>query len=468
MTLVVAGIVLLLFESLLPSNLARRSLLMAVIAIAGTVAAFLSLWKTPVGQEGLGGLIWSDGFALFFRIVLLTVLVMVVLSSEEYVSRLRIPAGEYYAMLAFATCGAMFMVISGDLISFYIGLELMSISSYVLAGMLRGDDRSGEASLKYFLNGAMASGIFLFGVSLFFGLSGTTNLREMGATLSFGESGLLGIAALVMVVAGLGFKLAAFPFYLWAPDTYEGSPTPVSAWLSVASKGAAVAGFLRILFIALEPMKGDWMELLAVVAFLTMTVGNAVALHQKNVKRMLAYSSIAQAGYILVGLAAGSSLGFAAAMFYVLAYAFMNVGAFAILVAMQNQDEGVTLDDLSGLARREPVLAFLMFLFMLSLLGIPPLAGFWAKLYIFRAAVDAGLAWLAVAMALNTAVSVAYYYGVVRTIYVADTPPETAGRPVPAGIPMQVGLALAAAGVLVLGLLPEAFFNWAIQVALLH
>ncbi len=459
-TLSAAGLVLLLVEAFLPAERRERAVEVAGVAVVGALAALATLWKTPANAEGLGGMIWSDGFGLFFRTVLLIVLVMVTLTSVEYVVRHRLPVGEFYALLFFATVGGMLMSVSGDLIMLYVGLELLSLSSYALVGLLRQRETSLEASLKYFLNGALASALLLFGLSLLFGLTGTTSLREMAALLGEGALSWLGAAALVLVAAGLGFKLAVVPFHLWVPDTYQGAPTPVSAFLAVASEGAAVAAILRAFFVGLGPWRADWSELLAVLAVLTMTVGNVAALHQRNAKRLLAYSSISHAGFILAGIATGSATGFSAAMFYVLAYAFMNVGAFAVVAALANQGEGEELDDLAGLARREPILAFLMLLFVLSLLGIPPLAGFWAKLYVFRAAVDAGRIGLAVAVALNSAVAVAYYYGILRAMYVAPAAAGRAETGVAAGGAMQIGLALAAAGVLVLGLFPEMFIGW--------
>lgn len=459
MVLSAAGLVLLLLEALLPAQRREKALEVAGAAVVGSLAALVTLWKTPAAAEGLGGMIWSDAFGLYFRTALLLVLVMVTLSSVEYVLHHRLPAGEFYALLAFATAGGMLMGVAGDLIMLYVGLELLSLSSYALVGLLR-RETSLEASLKYFLNGALASGLLLFGFSLFFGLTGTTSLREMAGLLAEGGLSWLGAAALMLVAAGLGFKLAVVPFHLWVPDTYQGAPTPVSAFLAVASEGAAVAAILRVFFAALGPLRADWADLLAVLAVLTMTVGNLAALHQRNAKRLLAYSSISHAGFILAGIATAGPTGMAAAMFYVLAYAFMNVGAFAVLAALSSQGEGEELDDLAGLGRRDPVLAFVMLLFVLSLLGIPPLAGFWAKLYVFRAAVEAGRIGLAVAVALNSAVAVAYYYGILRAMYVQPAPGAGRGAPLALGGAMQTGLAVAAAGVLVLGFFPDLFFGW--------
>ncbi len=455
--LIAAGFVLLLLDAFLGR---RGRDAVAAVAVAGALAAVFSLTRTPVGPEpALGGMIVSDSFGMFFRAVLLAILVMVYLVSVEYVARKEMPAGEFYALLAFATAGAMFMVTAADLIAFYIGLELLSISSYVLAGLLR-DDRSQEASMKYFLFGAMASGILLFGFSLLFGLTGHTGLRQIAEAVAGQGVSPLALVAVLFVLAGLGVKAAAAPFHLWAPDTYEGAPTPVSAFLSVASEGAAIAAMLRVFFGGLNPLQSEWAPLFAVVAAISMTVGNVAALHQTNVKRLLAYSSITHIGYVLAGLAVGTAAGFSAAMYYVLAYAFMNVGAFAVLVVLNNQGEGETLRDLGGLARREPVLAFLMLLFLLSLLGIPPLAGFFGKFFLFRAAVEGGMTWLAVAIALNSAVSAGYYYAVVKAMYVSAPQESVRERPVLAGVPMQFGLALAAAGVVVLGLMPGAFVFW--------
>lgn len=454
------ALVLLLLEVLISPDRRDRVSTIGTLAVVGAMVAIGSLWRTEVVADGMGGLIWSDSFGFFFRAVLLTVLLIVTLLSVEYVGRKNIPAGEFFALLFFATVGGMFMAVSRDLIIFYVGLELLSISSYVLAGLLRSDDRSLEAALKYFLNGAMASAILLFGFSIFYGLTGTTDLMEMATGLSGTGMSWLAVAGLVMVTAGLGFKLAVVPFHLWVPDTYEGAPTPVSAFLSVGSKGAALAGILRIFYIALDPLSKDWMGLLAVLALLTMTLGNVAALHQKNLKRMLAYSSIAQAGYILAGVATGTSLGLSAAMFYILAYTFMNSGAFAVVITLANQGEGETVDNLAGLARREPVLAFMMFLFIISLLGIPPLAGFWAKLFVLRATVEAGFVYLAVAVVLNSAVSVGYYYGIIKAMYVTPPAEEKEHRGIMAGVATQIGIALAAAGVLVLGIGPETFLSW--------
>jgi len=449
------GILLLLLDLFLPS---RRTVLW-LVALGGSLLALASLWAVPVGRAGLGGLVFSDGFGMFFRTLLLVVLLMVELVSIEYVRGKGIPEGEFLALLSFASAGAMFMAVSIDLVALYIGLELLSLSSYALAGLLLADPRSGEASLKYFLNGALASAVFLFGVSIFYGVSGSTDLGETARSLAQRGADLrpdpLSLAALFLVLGGIGFKLGMVPFHLWVPDTYEGAPTPVSAFLSVGSKAAALAAFLRLFFWAFAPVRESWTAALGVLSLLTMILGNTAALHQRNVKRMLGYSSISHVGYILAGLAAGTVAGFSAALFYAAAYAFMTFGAFAVLVALSREE----MEDLGGLYRREPVLAFLTLLFMLSLLGIPPLGGFWAKLFVFRATVEAGMSWLAVAVAANSVISIGYYYRVIRTAYSSPSPEEA--PPLLAGLPLQLGLALAAAGVVLTGLFPDAFLRWA-------
>lgn len=454
------GLILLFMEAFIPKRIEGRRHVITLVSLIGVGLAMASLWLVPLAGPGLGGMVTGDRFGIYFRAILLAIMIMVSFTSEEYVRRKGIATGEFYALLAFATTGAMFMVISIDIISLYIGLELLSLSSYILAGLLRADARSGEASLKFFLNGALSSAVFIFGISFFFAMAGSTSLMDMADAIIGGSLEPLGVAGLILVLAGLGFKLGAVPFHLWVPDTYQGAPTPVTAFLSVGSKGAALAALLRIFFTAFAPLQDTWMVMLAIVSVITMTAGNVAGLHQKNVKRMLGYSSVAQVGYILAGLAAGSQLGFSAAMFYIVAYAFMNIGAFAVLITLANQGEGEEVADLAGLARREPVLAFLMLVFVLSLLGIPPLAGFWAKLFVIRAAVAGGVVWLAIALALNSAISVGYYWKIAKSMYVTPVT-ENARGDLTAGITLQIGLALAAAGVLVLGIFPEAFLGWA-------
>ncbi len=373
--------------------------------------------------EFWGGMITADTFSFFMKGVLLFITGMLILLSVGYVDKfLHGMFMEFYEVVFAATLGMMFMVSSRDLITIYVGLELSSISSYVLAGLLRHDPKSNEAGLKYFLNGAFASAVLLFGVSLLYGAAGTTYLPTIAASVTT-NAGFLPLLAVgtLFVVVGFGFKVAAAPMHLWAPDVYEGSPTPVTAFFSVGPKGAAFAAILRIFLIALgvSELSGRWMLMFAVLSAASMFLGNLTALMQSNVKRMMAYSSIAQAGYVLVGVVSAGNLpgGTSAVLYYVLAYAITNLGIFAVLTHMDQEGGWVTVEDFKGLAQREPVYAWALLLFFVSLIGIPPTVGFLGKFFLFRAAVGSGYLWLALAMAVNSVISVGYYYGVVKAMF---------------------------------------------------
>ncbi|MBX5464226.1 MAG: NADH-quinone oxidoreductase subunit N [Clostridia bacterium] len=435
------------------------------LTVAGLLVAFASLAWTPLrNRPVLGGMVHADLFTLFFRMVLIGALLIVVLMSGRYAERRGISAGAFYALLVFATVGALFFLDAGDAVSFYVGLETLTIPSYLLAGMLTRDARSNEAALKYFLNGAVASAILLFGFSLLYGATGTTALAAIATRLAASGADPLALSGLLLVLVGLGFKVSAVPFHLWAPDTYEGSPTPVTAFLSVVSKGAAFAAILRLLFTALTPLRADWSAVFAVLSLLSMIVGNVSALHQRNLKRLLAYSSIAHAGYVMAGLAAGTALGFQAVMFYVLVYAVMNLGAFAVVVALGEAGEEESLEGIRGLGRRNPWLAAAMTLFLLSLIGIPFFPGFWGKLYLFQATVQAGMAWLAITIGVNSAVSVYYYYGVIHAMFVQQ-PEEGRAAALHTSWGVGLGVAVTALAVLLVGLAPGGFLGWVAQAA---
>jgi NADH-quinone oxidoreductase subunit N len=335
----------------------------------------------------------------------------------------------------------------------------MAVSFYILAGFIKPNQRSNEAAVKYFLLGAFSLGILLYGMSLMYGVSGTTNLRAMAATVAGRGNDPLLMLAMILVIAGIGFKIAAVPFHMWAPDVYEGAPTPVTAFLSVGSKAASFAMLIRIFMEGLSALEADWRLLFEVLAIVTMTIGNLAALTQSNLKRMLAYSSIAHAGYLLIGVVAGTERGVSAMLIYLLVYAFMQLGAFAVIVMMRRQDViGDELKDLSGLYARSPFAAFAMLLFMLSLGGIPPTAGFMGKLWLFGAAIDAGYARLAVIGVLNSAISLYYYIRVVVFMYLKK---ETAGSEPTTSPALALTLGIAIAGTLALGVFPQPLFEFA-------
>lgn len=439
----------------------------AWLAGIGTAAALLSLVAASRAASGpvlFGGVV-ADGFSIFIRAVLYAGALVVILGGAGYVRRFGLPAGEFYSLFLLAMAGGGFMAAAGNVLTFYVGLELLSLASYVLAGLRLEDPDSNEASLKYFFNGAVSSALLLFGLSWIFGLTGTLSLGELGGALaSSGAHPLLLVTAIAFVLGGLGFKLATVPFHLWVPDVYQGAPTPVTAFLSVGSKGAALAATLRLFYDGMGPLADRWGVYFAILAAVTMTWGNVSALLQRNIKRMLGYSSIAQAGYLLVGLAVGSEQGVWAAMFYLLAYTFTNLGAFTVIMAVRNAGGAFDLDSYAGLARRNPFLAAAMTVFFLSLIGFPFTAGFFGKLYLIGAAVNAGLVWLAVLTALNSVVSVGYYYGVVRNMYLREAAADQPAVSLEGSA--RVATALALVLTLGIGILPQ-FVGWAQAAALL-
>jgi len=410
-----------------------------------------------VNIEIAQGLIAVDDFAFFFKVVFLLAALMTVLMSARYLEIEGASPGEYYFLILCATLGMMIMAGGIDLITSFIGLETMAVSFYILAGFIKPNQRSNEAAVKYFLLGAFSLGILLYGMSLLYGLSGTTNMRAMAAVFAGQERNMLLVLAVILVVAGMGFKIAAVPFHMWAPDVYEGAPTPITAFLSVGSKAASFAMLLRIFMIAVPSMNADWRLLFEVLAIVTMTVGNLAALTQTNIKRMLAYSSIAHAGYLLIGVVAYTPRGIAAMLIYLLIYSFMQLGAFAVVIMMRRRDMiGDELKDLSGLYLRHPFAAFAMLLFMLSLGGIPPTAGFMGKFWLFSAAIEAGYVWLAVIGVLNSAISLYYYIRIVVFMYVKK---ETTGSEPTASPALAFTLAVAVIATIALGIYPRLLFE---------
>jgi NADH-quinone oxidoreductase subunit N len=455
--LTIASLVVLVADVLLPR---ARQHALTWLTLAGIAATGLALIPMAgVHASVARGLMVVDGFGLFFKVIFLLAAAFTVLMSDRYLETEGVKLGEYYFLVLCALLGMMFMAAGTDLLTLFIGLETMAVSFYVLTGYLKPSRRSNEAAVKYFLLGAFSLGILLYGMSLMYGLSGSTNLRVIATVLSGQESNLLVVLAVILVVAGMGFKISAVPFHMWAPDVYEGAPTPVTAFLSVGSKAASFAMLLRIFLEGLPSMSADWRLLFYVLSVLTMTVGNIAALTQSNLKRMLAYSSIAHAGYVLIGVVAGTERGITAMLVYLLVYAFMQLGAFAVIVMMRRQDViGDELKDLSGLYFTHPAAASAMLLFMLSLGGIPPTAGFMGKFWLFSAAIEANYFWLAVIGVLNSAVSVYYYVRVVVFMWLKT---ESIGTRAPLGPALAFTLALAVAGIVALGVYPRPLFDFA-------
>lgn len=435
---------------------------LSLLGIAAAAGAVVARWGQP--EIAFRGMLAADAFAQFFNLLFLLVVGLTVLISMPYVRRVGMDHGEYYSLLLFSTLGMMIMAGSLDLMTIFLGLETLSISLYILAGFLREQLKSNESALKYLLLGAFASGFILYGIALTYGATGSINLKRVAEVVAAGKvaSPTLLFIGMGLLIIGFGFKVASVPFHMWTPDVYEGAPTSVTAFMIAGTKAAAFAAFLRILMTALPVLQPDWSRILWVLAVLTMTVGNVVAIAQSNIKRMLAYSSIAHAGYILVALVAAGKLGSGSVLFYLVAYTFMNLGAFAVVIALARQDgERVTIDDYAGLGLKYPFLGAAMALFMFSLAGIPPTGGFMGKFYIFSAAIQANYIGLAIIGVLNSVVSVYYYLRVTVVMYMGQGEAEpAAGRLSPA---LTLAVLIAIAGTLQLGLFPSRFLEVALR-----
>jgi NADH-quinone oxidoreductase subunit N len=430
-----------------------------LIGLAGAAVASVVL----LGKDSQAfGVIRSDNFALFINLVLCVIGVLTMLFSDEIVEREQIPPGEYYALTLFAISGMMMMAAATDLLVIFLALEVLSLSVYVLTGIRRSSAAGAEAAFKYFLLGAFSSAFFLYGVAFAFAVSGSTRLDDLGAVLSAEATGapsLMALMAVGLLAVGFAFKISAVPFHMWTPDAYEGAPTIVTAFMSTGVKAAAFAAFLRVFLAPLEPLKDQWIPVLVVVAAATMILGTVVGVVQTNVKRMLAYSSIAHAGYLLLGIIATTDTGKAAVLFYLLAYAVSNLGALGIVALLgTSQHSHDELRDFAGLWRSRPGLAGLMTIFLLSLGGFPPMAGFIGKWYIFAAAVERGHYWLAIIGVLTSVVSVFFYLRIVVMMYMTEG--SDIARPrVP--LAAAAALALATVGVFYMGILPTRIIDLA-------
>jgi len=450
------GMAIMVLDPLLDERGSQR-----ILGALGLVGALAALVATLIQAGSPGTAFWGavnvDSFSVFFHFLVTAITAVVILSSYEYMQVQQIRAGEYYALILFGAVGMCLMSSATELVLIFIALEISSISTYVLAGFRRRAAISSEASVKYFLLGSFATSFFLYGIALMFGATGSTSIPVISQALRSGPAPVLAYAGLALMFVGLGFKVAAAPFHVWTPDVYEGAPAPVVGFMSTAPKAAVFAVLLRIIFEAHAPGS---LGFIWVVAALSMTLGNIAALVQSNVKRLLAYSSIAHAGYLLMAFAALPQNGIPAAMFYTAAYAAMNVGAFAVIGHFAGAGERyVTLEDYSGLGRRSPLLAVTLTIFLLSLIGIPVTGGFFAKFYVFSAAFQAHLTGLVIIGVLNSAVGAYYYLRIIVMMYMKEPKEEAALPPVPAA--MGVALAVSIVATLYLGILPGRVLDYA-------
>lgn len=452
----VFGMVIMLLDPLMDEERSQKTL--GIIGLLGALAGLVATWF--MGQDP-GMAFWNmvrvDGFSVFFHFLILSIGAVVILTSYEYMAVQRIRAGEYYGLILFGMVGMCLMTSAVELVLIFIALEISSISTYILAGFRRRSATSSESSLKYFLLGSFATAFFLYGVAMMFGATGSTNIDVISAALHSNSVPVLAYIAMALMFVGLGFKIAAAPFHIWTPDVYEGAPAPIVGFMSTAPKAATFAVLLRLVFEANAPGR-FW--LIWVSAALSMTIGNLAALVQTNVKRLLAYSSIAHAGYMLVAFAAAPELGTSAVMFYAASYAAMNVGAFAVVSHLAGASERhVTLEDYAGLGRRSPTLAAFLTIFLISLIGIPITGGFFAKFYVFSAALSANLVGLTLIGVINSAIGAYYYLKIIVVMYMRDSREEISVSSVSWGIATALAVSLAAT--LYLGVLPQRVLGFA-------
>lgn len=436
----------------------KRKETLAFLSIVGVSAVAYFTLITPPGTT-FGGMFVSDGYSTFFKLLFLLNVFLSVLISIKYIALENVNLGEYYAFILFSTLGMMIMASAGDLILIYLGLELMALSTYVLVAFIRNDIRSTEASLKYFLLGAFSSAFLLYGISMTYGLTGTTELKAIAIYIS--KNGLAGnkflMLSVIFFVVAFGFKIAAVPFHMWAPDVYEGAPTSITAFMSVGPKAAGFAVIGRVLYESFGDLQIEWGGILLILAILTMVIGNIIAISQTNIKRMLAYSSIAHAGYALLGVLAGTPEGLASTMNYLMIYAFMNIGAFSIVIMLRREGfSGVNINDYRGLAKNHPLPSALMLIFMFSLTGIPPTAGFIGKFYVFMEAIKAGYVLPVVIAVIMSAVSAYFYLRIVMYMYMHDPEEEII---LTTSHSMNLALVISTAGTLIIGVMPSLLID---------
>jgi len=463
LTLTVTAILILMLDALSPK--VRKAYFSQFSLVGLGLAAFQTFCLWNRSGTDFARMVYLDNFAFFFYLVFILGTALTVLMSRHYLEDYGKNLGEYYALLLFATVGMMLMAAGSHFIMIFLGLEVMSIAVYVLAGLFREDVKSNEAALKYLLLGAFSSAFLLFGMAMLYGAAGgTLFLDEVAVRLATpaAMANPLTLMAVALLIVGFGFKVASVPFHMWTPDVYEGAPTSITAFMAVGVKAAAFAAFARVFFLAFPALKVDWHIVLWVLAVGTMTLGNVVAIAQTNIKRMLAYSSIAHAGYLLVALVAANQLGAVSLMYYLLAYTLMNLGAFGVVILVgRKKDSYLNIYDYSGLGFQHPALAASMALFMFALAGIPPTAGFVGKFYIFSAAVQAGYIWLAIIGVMNSLVSVYYYLRITVLMYMR--PAEADLGPVTFTPALTAVLIVTALGVLWIGIFPGYLYNLAVN-----
>ena len=452
--------VVLLFDIVFPK---WNKTVLAWISIAGLATTICILfWLYSTGTTGplFNGMFSQDRYAIFFKIFILVSTLLVFLISIDYLRKLEYFKGEYYFLLLLAALGMMLMASANDFLSLFITLEFATFGFYILVAYLREDLRSNEAGLKFFILGVLTASILAYGISLIYGETGSILFPEIAEMNPEMTPGL--VVGFLLIFVALGFKIGAFPFHNWVPDIYQGAPTPITAFLSIAPKAAAFAVLLRVLFSTFSEFKPEWVYIIVLVSIFSMTYGNIVAISQKNIKRLLAYSGIAQIGNILIGVAAGTKMGGDSILFYLVTYLFANMGAFAVVIAFSNVTNTDTIEDYSGLNRRSPFLALALFIFLLSLAGVPPLAGFIGKIYLFAAAMKEHLFTLVIVGLINIIISMYYYLVVVKKIYIGE-PTDSSPIYVPFSIKAVIYISLA--GVLILGIYPRPFINIVVESA---
>ncbi len=452
-----------ILEAIAPSNARKASF--GLLSLIGIVLAYIAnMYAVRNPGPAFQNMITVDGFGVFFRGLVLIVGFLCILASLSYLDREHAQSGEYYALILFSLIGQCLLATAADLIIVFIGLEISSIATYVLAGFFRDDRRNNEAALKYFLLGSFATAFLLYGIAWTYGLAHSTNLDEIHRVLAdeiSGRSGVLAAVAAGLIFVGLGFKVSVAPFQVWTPDVYQGAASPISAFMSAGPKAAAFAVFFRVFMTSFGPLSDRWIQLVWICALLTMFIGNFAALRQTNVKRLLGYSSIAHAGYVLVALTADSAIGMAAGMFYLASYALMNIGAFAVIGYVAARSEKyVRIEDLSGLGRREPAIAGLLAIFIFSLIGVPLTGGFFAKFYVFQAALQSHLVWLTILGLVNSAIAAYYYLKILVAVYMRE-PGEATAQLAPPAAGLRLAIWMSAIGTLILGIFPSTILSFA-------